>query len=416
MKFWLYYFLKFTLGIPFRVISKQAYLDGLEHIPKGKPVLFACNHPDSFLDGVVLEYFLRRKVYTMVRGDMFKKPVANNLLRSMRLLPIFRARDAKASVAREGNNSTYDECFSLFQKNEAILIFSEGISYPEKKVRRFKNGTAAMALEMFKRGNGELDLHIVPCGLNYSRFDCKRGRIHLSFAPAIKVADLGIDLAADNRTLIPELTSRLQDEVTARVVVSSEDEELSDFEQDIALNECTEPVVWLHKEQRADTVAPFISSNSDQTRAYNNALKKYKVDDRNVQGSGLDYVALFLALFSFAVSLPVFLIYKLFWYGGKKFVDVKVKNPVFKDSIYFGFGVIATYLIFTIVLVIAFNTQTRVWAYVVSLLCLTGMMAWIRVLDEWPILLKELRYLSFNKAVKAELQDLRKKALFTLKR
>ena len=57
MKYWLYYFLKTILSIPFRVFARHVYLDGLENIPKDKPILLSSNHPNSFLDGIVYEVF-----------------------------------------------------------------------------------------------------------------------------------------------------------------------------------------------------------------------------------------------------------------------------------------------------------------------------------------------------------------------
>ena len=59
----------------------------------------------------------------------------------MRILPIFRARDADAKTARSGNARTMDELYERFKLKHGILIFTEGSAYPEKALRPLKNCT-----------------------------------------------------------------------------------------------------------------------------------------------------------------------------------------------------------------------------------------------------------------------------------
>ena len=151
MKEWLYWFVRGALQLPFRIFVRKLHLDGLENYPKDKPVFLAVNHPNSFLDGVVLEAHFKRRIYTLVRGDVFNKPLPNYILRGLRLLPIFRARDAAAERARKGNEQTSEEVYQLLKKNRTVLIFAEGVSYPEKAVRALKKGTGRMAIEWMKK-------------------------------------------------------------------------------------------------------------------------------------------------------------------------------------------------------------------------------------------------------------------------
>ena len=38
------------------------------------PVLLVANHPNSFLDAIIIAAFFKQKVYSLARGDAFKKP------------------------------------------------------------------------------------------------------------------------------------------------------------------------------------------------------------------------------------------------------------------------------------------------------------------------------------------------------
>ncbi|MBK8311302.1 MAG: hypothetical protein IPL04_10800 [Chitinophagaceae bacterium] len=38
------------------------------------PVLLACNHPNSFLDSIIIDTLFKEDVWSLARGDAFKKP------------------------------------------------------------------------------------------------------------------------------------------------------------------------------------------------------------------------------------------------------------------------------------------------------------------------------------------------------
>ena len=336
--------------------------------------------------------------------------VPNMLLRSMKLLPIFRARDAKASIARSGNSNTLDECYQLFTKNKIILIFSEGDSWPEKNVRKFKNGTANMALDLYKKGNK--DLCIVPCGINYSHFGKGRRNIHVAFGNAVEVEKVIQDAGGDERKLAVDLSQNLQSEVEKLVVTSEpENESMVDLTQLYALNTITEPSLFLHVGSSAQNVVRKCANPSGAILDYHEKLKELKINDRNVVGKGFNYPAIFLSLITSMVSIPAFLLYLLCWIGGGKLTDKMVKSKIFKDSIYFGFGLLSTLILLIVIFVLSFSLYNTIWAWVVIAAAIAGMISWFNAVEEFPLMLSEIRYLSLSEADRNEIQELREKSL-----
>jgi 1-acyl-sn-glycerol-3-phosphate acyltransferase len=59
------------------------------------PVLLVVNHPDSFLDAVIIGALYPRKINYLARGDVFRNPVFGFLLRQLNMLPVFRQREGK---------------------------------------------------------------------------------------------------------------------------------------------------------------------------------------------------------------------------------------------------------------------------------------------------------------------------------
>src|SRR5689334_1434347 len=89
------------------------------------PLLLACNHPNSFLDGVVLTTLFDHPVYSLARGDAFRKGLVDRILRRIRLLPVYRTSEGVENL--EHNYTTFAACQDSFRKKGIVLIFSEGL-------------------------------------------------------------------------------------------------------------------------------------------------------------------------------------------------------------------------------------------------------------------------------------------------
>jgi 1-acyl-sn-glycerol-3-phosphate acyltransferase len=134
----------------------------LEH--KG-PLLLACNHPNSFLDGIILDTLFRQPVYALVRGDAFKNTFYRDILRRLKLLPVYRTSEGVENLSE--NYRTFGLCKEIFRKNGIVQIFSEGKCVNEWKLRPLKKGTARLSLSSWESG---IPLRILPVGINYSSF------------------------------------------------------------------------------------------------------------------------------------------------------------------------------------------------------------------------------------------------------
>lgn len=141
------------------IINKSAWLKA-----KG-PLLLACNHPNSFLDGMILTTLFDAEVYTLARGDAFRSKSHNRILRWLRLLPVYRTSEGMENL--EHNYTTFDACREIFKQNGIVIIFSEGRCINEWHLRPLKKGTARLASSAWQE---EVNLRVLPVGLNYNPF------------------------------------------------------------------------------------------------------------------------------------------------------------------------------------------------------------------------------------------------------
>ncbi len=418
LKEWFYHIGKAMMSLPIRIFIRKIHFDGTENFVKNKPVLIACNHPNSFLDGIVFEYFYHRKIYTLTRGDVFANPIVNHIFRSARLLPIFRSTDASAAAARAGNNKTFDECYEIFKKNQSILIFTEGIAKPEKDVRRLKKGTAAIALDALKRSDYTMDINIVPAAINYQTFFTARRSIHVKFSKPIRMLDYIAQAKENEQQLTLDITNSLETSFHDEIVKTVGDhEDERNFAHDMMANDSFRPLAYKSKNLWKPSVAQFNAQNGafwKEVSAYKSAVESKGVSDANIANRSFDYLSMLIAIVTFGISFPVFIIAYLLWQVTLKITEVKVKNVVFKDSFIIGIGMFLILFLTIGVVVYFFETLQSFWPILYAMGALYGTVCWFNVLDDIPFLWKEFKWLGLSEHDKSALTAQRQEIMKTL--
>lgn len=143
-------------------------------------MLLAANHPNSFLDGMIVTSLFEHPVHSLARGDVFKNKWADKFLRRIQLLPVYRTSEGVENL--EHNYTTFAACRDTFLENGIVLIFSEGRCENEWHLRPLKKGTARLAISSWQRG---IPLNVVPLAINYSSFKNFGKEVHLFFGETI---------------------------------------------------------------------------------------------------------------------------------------------------------------------------------------------------------------------------------------
>lgn len=149
------------------------------------PLLLASNHPNSFLDSVLLDTVFQQPVWSLARGDVFKKPFYIKLLTALKILPVYRTSEGVENLSE--NYKTFEECIAIFRNGGIITIYSEGKCINEWHLRPLKKGTARLAV---KAWDENIPLKIVPVGINYSSFSRFGKNIFLNFGEIITATDI----------------------------------------------------------------------------------------------------------------------------------------------------------------------------------------------------------------------------------
>ncbi len=204
----LYFILRPFVSFILYFFIKNRSIHGLSHLPENGPVLLAVNHPNSFLDAVIIACMLKRRVWSLARGDVFKKKTAGKILSSLFMLPIHRISEGRENMTE--NDKTFDKCLELFRMGEIVLIFSEGICKNQTSLLPLKKGTARLALSSWKSG---VDLKVIPIGITYNTFNTFGKIVNINMGAAIEKKSF--DLETEEANFIKQFNHHLTTKMTS---------------------------------------------------------------------------------------------------------------------------------------------------------------------------------------------------------
>ncbi len=211
-----YRFVRPLARIALKTYFSKIYLNGLEKIPNDTPIILAANHPSAFLEPCILATTLPRPLHFMVRGDLFQKPIYRALLMSLHMIPMYRLKDIGIKGVKN-NFSSLDYSYDLLKNNEQVLILAEGTTEHEKRLRPIQKGTARMALGAVKK-YPDLDVHIIPIGVNYADILNYRSEVMLQIGDPIPIQDYLKGEKEHPAKIIKRVTQKLTESLEALVI------------------------------------------------------------------------------------------------------------------------------------------------------------------------------------------------------
>ena len=239
----IYQFLKYLFKLTFETYFNVFRVTGHENIPDG-PVIFVANHPSTLMDPVVIATLLKRPIFFLAAAEFMGKGwVTKFMQRYLNMIPVYRP-DTLPGEAKK-NADVFYKCFEHLGNNGAILIFPEGSSVTQRKIRPLKTGAVRIALGT-EEATGK-KVNIVPIGLNYSNPHQFRSQAYVCIG---KPLNSGMEVLKDYSE--SELAGKFTKYVEAGLrenVIHLEDENLFDLFEKIKK-------IVIHERQNRDGKTP----------------------------------------------------------------------------------------------------------------------------------------------------------------
>ncbi len=198
---------------------------GRKNIPTDGACIFGSNHCNTLMDAMVLLAATKGKKVFIARGDIFKNPTTANILKWIRILPIFRMRDGIGAV-RDKNGDTISQAVDVLHDEVPLCLFPEATHRTKHSLRPLSKGIFHIALEANKQFGKEKPIYIVPVGLEYGDYFRFRSTVVVSFGKPINVTEYLKGRENDNEAvIINELKALLTQRMSELISFIPDDDE-----------------------------------------------------------------------------------------------------------------------------------------------------------------------------------------------
>ena len=133
-----------------RVVVKNQH-----KVPSKGPLIFVANHRNMILDPGMVRYSCGRTGYYLAKHTLFMNKIQNWVFRHAGAIPVYRKQDDPKMTSK--NKDT------------------------------FESGAARIALNAEKRNDFNLDLKIIPIGLNYSDASRFKSDVYIKYGDPISL-------------------------------------------------------------------------------------------------------------------------------------------------------------------------------------------------------------------------------------
>lgn len=166
-----------------RLSHRYITIEGLENVPKNAPVIIAPNHQNALYDSltIVLNSFF--KPVFLARADIFKKKIIHHILNFMGMTPVYRIRDGKDTLDK--NVAVFDNCVRILKNNRMLCIYPEAAHSHIKSMIPHKKAIPRIVFMAGESTNFDIDVKIIPVGINYSHYYNFRRSITIHFGEPI---------------------------------------------------------------------------------------------------------------------------------------------------------------------------------------------------------------------------------------
>ena len=360
----LWHILKYYMCFVIAVFFKRSQIKNAHHFKVKGPVILAVNHPNGFMDPVVLStlgYYPRLRY--LARGDAFKKGLITAILESLGIIPIYRIQDGGKEGLKK-NDATYERVNSLLNKNKKIMIFAEGLCIQERRLRPLKKGVPRMIMGIMESGKLD-DLIVVPVGINYTDPSQFQGTLFCNVgnpikmieymaaykeAPAKTMNQFLADLTPRMKELIVHINHQRSEEVIEHLeevcrldYYKHKKYSLRNLEHDFNFSNYIVDIINKAEETQPEKVKEL----HHKTAHYFSVLKKHNLKDWLFSPHKqhlINYGVFILRLLLLIATLPIYLRGLIASYLPYKLTDIitkkKVKIVEFKASFNMGIGAV----------------------------------------------------------------------------
>lgn len=163
----IYRLLRKLIKVALFFFFRKIMVSGKKNLLHHGPLIIVANHPNTLMDPLIIASIMKQEIGFLGNAGLFSNPFLGRLMKYFNVIPVFRKKDI-AKGEKPNNKNSFSKCHEYLDEKGTILIFPEGNSYYELKLREIKTGTARIALSYESLKGLDSNLKILPIALDYS--------------------------------------------------------------------------------------------------------------------------------------------------------------------------------------------------------------------------------------------------------
>jgi len=210
------------------LIYNKVIVNGLEKIPKNKPIIFSPNHQNALSDPMAILLNTKFQPVWLARADIFKNKTAAAILKFLKIMPVYRMRDGKENLSK--NDVTFTDSVKVLENNFALGLFPEAAHSGKRQMLVHKKAVPRIVFMAEEKSNQKLDIQIIPTGIYYSHYWKFNRDLIVNFGNPIPGNEYTEAFKQNESAAILLLRQRILDEMQALVLEIKSQKYYSDFE------------------------------------------------------------------------------------------------------------------------------------------------------------------------------------------
>lgn len=210
------------------IIYNKVILNGLEKIPKNKPIVFSPNHQNALSDPMAILLHTKYQPVWLARADIFKNKTAAAILRFLKIMPVYRMRDGKENLLK--NEETFSNSIKVLKNNVPLGLFPEAAHSGKRQMLAHKKAVPRIVFMAEEKSEKNLDIQIIPTGIYYSHYWKFNRNLIVNFGKPIQVNDFLEEYKESELAATQSLRQRIMDEMQSVVLNIKSKNHYTDFE------------------------------------------------------------------------------------------------------------------------------------------------------------------------------------------
>lgn len=374
-----------------KVFYRKVIILGLDNINPDHHLIFAPNHQNALMDALAVLFTHSGQLIFLARADIFRKKPIAAILYFLKILPVYRIRDGFSSL--KGNDEIFTKTIDVLKNRNGLVILPEGDHSGYRRLRQLKKGICRVAFQSEEATDFQLNIKIIPVGLEYSNYSRYRQVLTVVYGKPIEVSEYHESYKTNPEKALNELRSRLSDNMKDNMVhiEPEEDYEAIDELRTIVNGKFSDDIKFPKLFHDRVLISKLKTLKSSNTEVYNRMCALSLLLKKKAKELHIDYKLLekkkhplgwlIAGVLGLIVTFPLYIYGNIF---NLTFLEIpnlqipKIRDPQFHSSIRYGLSLILAILFLPVYLFLSIFIFSSWWLGLAIFLSLplSGLFAW----------------------------------------